>query len=228
MARSRLGASPAAAELIPFARDADRCEAGRRMDTTTTPAPGADRHRHPDVVCERAAHRTRRRPVRPRRPAGPAPGRRAVDRARRRHRGRVPTAAPGARRPGRPVRGGGRAGRRELPARAGPARRDRRLAGAGRRPAASRHPRPGHLARVRQGRGPARARRGHRRRHGDLRRRAVPVPAPRAGGRGQGQGDRPDRADPGHLRPARQVQGGQGPGRAGPAGVPAAATARLG
>ena len=46
--------------------------------------------------------------------------------------------------------------------------------------------------------------------------------------RGQGQGHRPDRADPGHLRPARQEQGGQGAGRAGPAAVPAAAAARLG
>ena len=35
--------------------------------------------------------------------------------------------------------------------------------------------------------------------------------------RRQGQGRRPDRADPRHLRPARQVAGGQGAGRAGPA-----------
>jgi len=35
-------------------------------------------------------------------------------------------------------------------------------------------------------------------------------------------------ADPGHLRPARQEQGGQGAGRARPARVPAAAPARLG
>ena len=35
-------------------------------------------------------------------------------------------------------------------------------------------------------------------------------------------------ADPRHLRPARQEPRGQGPGRAGPAGVPAAAPARLG
>ena len=33
----------------------------------------------------------------------------------------------------------------------------------------------------------------------------------------QGQGDRPHGADPGHLRPARPEQGGQGAGRAGPA-----------
>ena len=44
----------------------------------------------------------------------------------------------------------------------------------------------------------------------------------------QGQGHRPDRADPRHLRPARQEPGGQGPGRAGPAAVPPAPAARLG
>ena len=33
----------------------------------------------------------------------------------------------------------------------------------------------------------------------------------------QGQGRRPDRADPRHLRPAREVRGGPGAGRAGPA-----------
>ena len=52
----------------------------------------------------------------------------------------------------------------------------------------------------------ARARRDRgldRRRHGDLRRRAHPEPAAAAGRRGAGQGHRPDRADPGHLRPAR-------------------------
>ena len=46
--------------------------------------------------------------------------------------------------------------------------------------------------------------------------------------RRQGQGRRPDRADPGHLRPARAVPGGQGPGRAGPAQLHEAAAARLG
>ena len=46
--------------------------------------------------------------------------------------------------------------------------------------------------------------------------------------RGQGQGHRPDRADPRHLRPARQEQGGQGAGRAGPAAVLPAPAARLG
>ena len=73
-----------------------------------------------------------------------------------------------------------------------------------------------------------RRRRRDRRGHGDLRRRAHPQPAAQAGGRGEGQGHRQDRADPGHLRPARPQQGGQGPGRAGPAAVPAAAAARLG
>jgi GTP-binding protein HflX len=44
----------------------------------------------------------------------------------------------------------------------------------------------------------------------------------------QGQGRRPDGADPGHLRPAREQPGGQGPGRAGSDAVHAAAAARLG
>ena len=44
----------------------------------------------------------------------------------------------------------------------------------------------------------------------------------------QGQGHRPHRPDPRHLRPAREVQGGQGPGRAGPAQLPPAAPAWLG
>ena len=47
-------------------------------------------------------------------------------------------------------------------------------------------------------------------------------------GPGQGQGRRPHRADPRHLRPAREVQGGPGPGRAGPAQLHEAAAARLG
>ena len=56
----------------------------------------------------------------------------------------------------------------------------------------------------------------------------APAPAAQPGGPGQGQGHRPDRADPRHLRPARQERGGQGSGRAGPAAVPQAAAARLG
>ncbi len=55
-----------------------------------------------------------------------------------------------------------------------------------------------------------------------------PQPAAPAGRRGESQGHRPHRADPGHLRPARPEQGGQGPGRAGPARVPAAPPPRLG
>ena len=40
--------------------------------------------------------------------------------------------------------------------------------------------------------------------------------------------DRPDGADPRHLRPARPLQGRQGAGRAGPAVLPAPAPARVG
>ena len=88
--------------------------------------------------------------------------------------------------------------------------------------------RPGDLPRLRQGQGGPRHRRGHRRRHRDLRRRADPRPAAQARGDRQGQGHRPDRADPRHLRPARAQPGGQGAGRAGPAAIPAAPAARLG
>ena len=76
--------------------------------------------------------------------------------------------------------------------------------------------------------GLARDRPGHRRRHRDLRRRARAEPAAQPGGPAQGQGRRPDRADPRHLRPAREVQGGPGAGRAGPAQLHEAAAARLG
>ncbi len=65
--------------------------------------------------------------------------------------------------------------------------------------------------------GLARDRAGHRRRHRDLRRRARAQPAAEPRGPAQGQGRRPDRADPRHLRPAREVRGGPGAGRAGPA-----------
>ena len=88
--------------------------------------------------------------------------------------------------------------------------------------------RPGDLHRPRQGRGRARDRPRHRRRHGDLRRRARAQPAEQPRGQGQGQGRRPHRADPGHLRPAREEQGGQGAGRAGPAELHEAAAPRLG
>ena len=76
--------------------------------------------------------------------------------------------------------------------------------------------------------GLARDRAGHRRRHRDLRRRARAQPAAQPRGQAQGQGRRPDRADPRHLRPARQEQGGPGAGRAGPAQLHEAAPARLG
>ena len=69
---------------------------------------------------------------------------------------------------------------------------------------------------------------GDRRRHRHLRRRARAQPAAQPRGQAQGQGRRPDRADPRHLRPAREVQGGPGAGRAGPAAVHEAAPARLG
>ena len=123
---------------------------------------------------------------------------------------------------------GSRRRRGELAGRAGPARRDGGLGGARRALPAAAEPRPGHVHRPRQGGRAARDRGGHRRRHGDLRRRALARPAAQPGGPRQGQGRRPDRADPGHLRPARQVAGGQGAGRAGPAELPDAAAARLG
>ncbi len=88
--------------------------------------------------------------------------------------------------------------------------------------------RPRDVHRPRQGRGAARDRAGHRRRHRDLRRRARAQPAAQPRGPAQGQGRRPDRADPRHLRPAREVQGGPGAGRAGPAQLHEAAAARLG
>ena len=59
---------------------------------------------------------------------------------------------------------------------------------------------------------------------GDL----APEPAAQPRGQAQGQDRRPDRADPRHLRPARQEQGGPGAGRAGPAQLHEAAPARLG
>ena len=88
--------------------------------------------------------------------------------------------------------------------------------------------RPRDVHRPRQGRGAARDRAGHRRRHRDPRRRARAQPAEEPRGPGQGQGRRPDRADPRHLRPAREVPGGPGAGRARPAQLHEAAAARLG
>ena len=55
------------------------------------------------------------------------------------------------------------------------------------------------------------------------RRRAQAQPAEVAGVRAGRQDPRPQRPDPGHLRPARAHARGSAPGRAGPAGVPAAA-----
>ena len=118
--------------------------------------------------------------------------------------------------------------RRELDGRARAPRRDRRLRGAGGRLPAPPVARPGDLHRPRQGRGDPRDRPGHRRRHRDLRRRARAEPAAQPRGQDQGQGRRPHRADPRHLRPAREVQGGPGAGRARPAAVHEAAPARLG
>ncbi len=170
----------------------------------------------------------RRRAARARGAGGAAPCLRALHRARGRHRGRVPPAAPRAGRPGGCLDRGHRRGRRELHARARRPRRDRRLRGARRRRPATCQARPGDLPRQGQGRRAARHR--HRRggRHRHLRHRAGSQPATRPRGRRQGQGHRPHRADPRHLRAARQEPGGQGPGRAGPAPVPPPAPARLG
>ena len=120
------------------------------------------------------------------------------------------------------------AGRRELHGRARAARRDRRLRGARGDLPAPPDARPRDLHRPRQGRGPRRDRGRDRRRHRHLRRRARAQPAAQPRGPRQGQGRRPHRADPRHLRPARQVPRGPGAGRAGPAAVHEAAPARLG
>ena len=151
----------------------------RATSTSTTPSSrprsgtrAADESRRP-----RPRGETSTGALRPRRAARPAPGRRAVDRARGHHRGRVPPAAARAGRPRRRVdRRVGR-GRRELHGRAGPAGGDGRLHGARRVLPAPAEPRPGDVHRPRQGRGPARDRAGHRRRHRDPRRRARAQPA---------------------------------------------------
>ena len=79
-----------------------------------------------------------------------------------------------------------------------------------------------------QGRRPQGDGAGLRRRHRRLRRRAQAQPAEEPRGPPQGEGRRPHRPDPRHLRPAREVGGGPGPGRAGPAQLHEAAAARLG
>ena len=176
----------------------------------------------------RRRRRWRSGPAGPRRPRRAAPGRRPVHRAHRRHRGRVPQAAARAGRAGRRLGRRHRRRGRGIDGRAGPAGRDRRL-GRPRRPGAAPQP-PGRrdLHRLRQGHRADGDRRGDRRGHRHLRRRADPQPAAQPGGAAAGQGRRPDRADPGHLRPARPVQGGQGAGRARPAELPGPAAARLG
>ena len=121
-----------------------------------------------------------------------------------------------------------RRGSGSLDGRAGQARRDRGFDRAGRRRAAPQPPGRHDLHRVRQGHRAARDRRVHRCGHRHLRRRADSQPAPQSGGAAQGQGRRPHRADPGHLRAARAVQGGQGAGRARPAELPGTPAAGLG
>ena len=199
-----------------------RGSSGRRR------APRCPERTRPRARGPERAHRRRRRPDGAVRAAVAAPRGQPVHRARGHHRGRVPRAAPGEGRARRAVdhRPGLRGG--ELPARARGPGRDRRLRGPRRHHPAPHQPGSGHLSGLGQGPGAQ----GHRGGHGGGHRRrgrgAGTVAAPRPGGRGQGQGHRPYGPDPGHLRPARQVQGGQGPGRAGPARVHAPAPARLG
>ena len=139
-------------------------------------------------------------------PPGAAPGRRAVHRARGRHRGRVPPAAPRARRAGRALDRRAPPTTPRTPCASSPPSPRRPAPTCSTASSSAARARPGHVPRLRQGRGAARPRRrADGRRHRDLRRRAVAVPAPRPGGRRQGQGHRPHRADPRHLRPAREV-----------------------
>ncbi len=158
----------------------------------------------------------------------PAPRRQPLHRAPGHLRGRVPPAAARAGRPRRRLDQRHGRGRRELHGRARPARRDRGLRGARGGLPAPAEPRPRDVRRSRQGRRHPRDRPGDRRRHRHLRRRARAQPAEEPRGPAQGQGRRPDRADPRHLRPARQVARGHGADRAGPAQLHEAAPARLG
>ena len=88
--------------------------------------------------------------------------------------------------------------------------------------------RPRDLHRQGQGRGAAAARRSARRRRRDLRRRAHARAAAQPREDLQGRRRRPRRADPRHLRPARDEPGGHGAGRARAAPLPLAAPARPG
>ena len=159
-------------------------------------------------------------------PAGRRPGRGNRPRGGRRR--RIPAGAPGEGRPHRPV-GPRRARRgRGVAARARRPGRDRR----GDRPRRAR-PTPfpagsGHLPRLGQGPRARRDRRTPRGRHRHRRLRARPFAEEGAGGRRRRQGHRPHRADPRHLRAARHLPRGQGPGRAGPARIPPSPPARLG
>ena len=105
-----------------------------------------------------------------------------------------------------------------------------RLDGARRDLPAAQQAGPGDVHRSRQGRRPARDGAGHRCRHRHLRRRARAQPAEEPQGPAQGprEGGRPDRADPEHLRPAREVRRGPGAGRARAAELHEAAAPRLG
>ena len=108
------------------------------------------------------------------------------------------------------------------------ARRHRRGRRGRPRPAAPRRARPGHVRRQGQGRGAARAVVRRRRRHRRLRRRADARPEQQPREDPRPHRHRPHRGDPRHLRPERPHPGGQGPGRAGHAALPAAAAAGQG
>ena len=171
----------------------------------------------------------RRRPVRPRRPRGAAPRGRPLHRARRRHRGRVPPAAPRERRAHRRLLAGQRSRMpRTRCASSPPSPRPPAPSCSTACCSAAPHPDPSTYL----GKGKAQelrgCRRGARRRHRHRRHRARPEPAACARGRRQGEGHRPHRRHPRHLQPARQEPRGQGAGRARPARVPASAPARLG
>ena len=180
---------------------------------------------YPDLDSRRRHHRRDG----PRRAPRPAPRRRAVHRARGHHRGRVPPAAARAGRPRRRVDPGRDVEDAEnsmaelalLAETAGSQVLDALY---------QRRDSPDPATYIGRGKveGLRRDRQGDRRRHGDPRRRARAQPAAQPRGQGQGQGRRPDRADPRHLRPAREEQGGPGAGRAGPAQLHEAAAARLG